>query len=165
MQVEFINPFVTATCNVFRTMLQCELVRGRLALKRSHTPTHEISGLISLTGKYHGIVALSLGRETAIQATEILLGYRPSELHGAVTDAIGEVTNMIVGPAKAQLEEYQLRIGLPKVICGKHHLVSFPMNSVPFLVPFESEIGPVCLEVGLGLTPGVSAEMSLANCR
>jgi chemotaxis protein CheX len=165
MQVEFINPFVTATCNVFRTMLQCELVRGRLILKRNHTPTYEISGLITLTGKYHGTVVLSVGRETAIHATEILLGYRPSELHGAVCDAIGEVTNMIVGPAKAQLEEYQLRIGLPTVICGKHHLISFPLNSTPFAVPFESEIGPVCLEVGLGLTPGIPAETNLASCR
>ena len=47
MQVEFINPFVTATCNVFRTMLQCELVRGRLVLKRNHTPAYEVSGLNS----------------------------------------------------------------------------------------------------------------------
>ncbi len=165
MQVEFINPFVTATCNVFRTMLQCELARGRLVLKRSHTPAYEVSGLIGLTGKYQGTVVLSLGRETAIHATEILLGYRPSELQGAVCDAIGELTNMIVGPAKAQLEEYQLRIGLPKVICGKHHHVSFPLNSIPFAVPFESEIGPVCLEVGLGLTPKMSAEASFTNSR
>ena len=72
---------------------------------------------------------------------------------------------MIVGPAKAQLEEYQLRIGLPKVICGKHHLVNFPLNSIPFAVPFESGIGPACLEVGLGLTPKMSAEASFTNGR
>jgi chemotaxis protein CheX len=56
---------------------------------------------------------------------------------------------MIAGAAKAQLEQYQLSVSLPSVICGKNHSINFPSNSTPIVLPFQSKIGPVCIEVGL----------------
>jgi chemotaxis protein CheX len=148
MQVEFVNPFLSATTDVFRTMLACELSRGTLSLKQAHTPEYEVSGLIGLTGTCQGMVVVSLGRETAIAATEILSGERPDGLNEQVVDAVGELANMIAGAAKAQLEEKRLSISLPSVICGKNHLIKFPSNSTPFLLPFNSSMGPISIEVG-----------------
>lgn len=149
MRVEFINPFVAATVNVFEMMLGCRLERGSLALKREHAPTHEVSGLIGLSGRCRGMVVVSVGRLTAIRAAEAMLGVRPEELNSEVMDAIGELTNMIAGSAKSQLEEYRLTIGLPTVICGKTQAIAFPSQSQPIVIPFDSEIGPVCVQVGL----------------
>lgn len=96
------------------------------------------------------MVVVSIGRSTAICATEIMLGSRPEELNADVVDAVGELTNMIAGAAKSQLEEYRLSIGLPTVICGKSHSIKFPSGSSPLVIPFDSGIGPVCcVEVGL----------------
>ena len=148
MQVEFLNPFLNATVDVFRTMLSCELVRGQAALKSSHAPQYEISGLIGLTGKCQGMVVVSLGRETAIQATAILLSERPSSIDAQVVDTVGELTNMIAGAAKSKLEQLHLSIGLPSVICGKNHSIGFPSNSTPLALPFDSRIGPICIDVG-----------------
>jgi chemotaxis protein CheX len=149
MQVEFVNPFLNATTDVFRTMLSCELLRGRLAVKRHRAPEHEVSGLIGLSGKCHGMVVVSLGRDTAMNATEILLSERPVTLNCEVIDAVGELTNMIAGAAKAELARFQLSVGLPNVICGKHHTLSFPEHSTPISLPFDSPLGPICVEVGL----------------
>jgi len=149
MRVEFINPFISATLDVFKTMLGCTLVRGPLSLKREHTPAHEVSGLIGLSGKCRGMIVVSLGRETAIRAAEIMLGARPDEVDRDVMDAIGELTNMIAGAAKTQLEEYRLTIGLPTVICGKNQVITFPSETQPLAIPFDSEIGPVSVQVGL----------------
>jgi chemotaxis protein CheX len=149
MQVELVNPFLIATTDVFRTMLQCEISRGQLALKQNHTPEYEVSGLIGLTGKCQGMVVVSLGRETAIKAAAIMLGERPDGLNAQVVDTVGELANMIAGAAKSQLSQYQLSIGLPSVICGKNHSIGFPSNSTPILLPFDSPIGPICIEVGL----------------
>lgn len=149
MRVEFINPFVLATVNVFEMMLGCRLERGALSLKREHAPTHEVSGLIGLSGRCRGMVVVSVGRMTAIKAAELMLGVRPESLNSEVMDAIGELTNMIAGSAKSQLEEYQLTIGLPTVICGKTQAIAFPSQSQPMVIPFDSEIGPVCVQVGL----------------
>ncbi len=149
MKVEFINPFVSATLDVFRVMLSCELSREPLIVKREHTPMHEVSGLIGLSGTCRGMVVVSVGRETAIRAAEIMLSSRPDGLNADVMDAIGEITNMIAGAAKAQLEQYSLSVGLPTVITGKCQTITFPSGAYPIGIPFESEIGPVCVQVGL----------------
>ncbi len=66
-----------------------------------------------------------------------------------VIDAIGELTNMIVGGAKSKLEELKMSIGLPTVIAGRNHAVAFPSGVTPLCIPFESMHGSFCLEVGL----------------
>ena len=149
MKVELVNPFLNATTEVFRTMLSCELARGVLSIKQHHSPEHEVSGLIGLSGKCQGMVVVGLGRDTALKATEILLNERPKFLNSQVIDAVGEIANMIAGAAKVQLSKYELSIGLPSVICGRNHTINFPSDSTPILLPFESKIGPVCVEVGL----------------
>lgn len=149
MRTEFIRPFLHATSNVFITMLGKKLIPGTVTVADTHEPTHEISGLIGLTGRFQGMVVVSVGRSTAICATEILLGTRPQDVDADVVDAVGELTNMIAGAAKVQLEEYQLSIGLPTVICGKTTSICFPSHSIPIIFPFQSDIGPITLEVGL----------------
>jgi chemotaxis protein CheX len=149
MRVEFINPFVLATHDVFRTMLGCRLDRGPLSVKREHTPVYEVSGLIGLSGRCRGMVVVSVGRDTALRATEIMLGTPPSELNGDVADAVGELTNMVAGAAKTQLEEYQMTIGLPTVICGRAKTIAFPSDVQPIIIPFACPLGPVCIQVGL----------------
>lgn len=149
MRVEFINPFISATHDVFKTMLGCTLVRGPLSVKTEYTPMHEVSGLIGLSGKCRGMVVLSLERGTALSAAELMLGARPPELNRDVMDAIGELTNMITGAAKTQLEEYRLTIGLPTVICGRGQSIAFPVPAAPMVIPFESDIGQISVQVGL----------------
>jgi len=43
---------------------------------------------------------------------------RPDDLDRDVLDAIGELTNMIAGSEKTKLEQCQMTIGLPMVVCG-----------------------------------------------
>ncbi len=149
MRVEFINPFVTAAVSVFKTMLMCELTRGEILLKQHCQPDHEISGVIGLSGGAVGTVVLSLSRNVAICATEAMLGEKPESLNADVVDAIGEVTNMIGGSAKAELEQFAMNLSLPNVISGKNHTVSFPSGATPISIPFTCEWGSVCLDVGL----------------
>jgi chemotaxis protein CheX len=130
-------------------MLSTTLTRGELSLKKTFAPMHEVCGLIGLAGKCHGMVVVGLGRETALQLAGILLGTKVHELNSDVVDAVGELTNMIAGAAKTQLGAYQLSIGLPTVICGKTNTINFPSGSSPLIIPFESEMGPVCVEVGM----------------
>lgn len=149
MNVEYINPFLTSTISVFDTMLGCTLTRGTPYVKSDSQPEHEVSGVIGLSGKAQGTVVLGLNREAALNAAEALLEERPSEINGDVTDAVGELANIIAGRAKAQLEHLAMSVSLPTVITGKHHCVQFPTKVTPICIPFESEWGPVTVEVGL----------------
>jgi chemotaxis protein CheX len=149
MKVEYINPFLISTISTFKTMLGCVLTRGTPYIKTGSQPEHEVSGLIGLSGKAQGTVVLGLGREAAIRAAEAMLQERPPDINGDVVDAVGELTNIIAGGAKAQLEHLDLSVSLPSVITGKSHSIQFPTKVTPLCIPFESEWGLVTVEVGL----------------
>jgi chemotaxis protein CheX len=94
-----------------------------------------------------------LGREAAIQATEVLLLQRPPEINSDVTDTIGELVNIVAGGAKAKLERLQMRVGLPTVVTGRSHCIEFPSRVTPICIPFDSDWGAVTVEVGLTEKP------------
>ena len=149
MRVEYINPFVKSLVTTFSTMLNCTATRGPLMLKRDVFPPFEISGVIGLSGKAVGTVVVSLSKEVALKATSAMLMTETTEIDGDVIDAVGEITNMVAGAAKAELSEYELSISLPSVITGRGHEVRFPSNVTPICVPFDTQWGKLNLEVGL----------------
>lgn len=160
MRVEFVNPFVTSAGQVFGTMAACELMRGPPQVKRHRAPSYEVSGLIGICGNYRGMVVLSLERSAALHVAGILLGERQYQVNAEVADAIGELTNMVAGAAKAQLEEHQLSTGLPTVACGRSHCINFPSGAPAILIPFHSAVGDIALEVGL--TPVAVPDLAAA---
>ncbi len=149
MKVEYINPFITSVVSVYDTMLGCSLTRGKPYLREKNAPPHEVSGIIGLSGKAKGTVVLCLSEKVAIKSTEAFLGEPCSEMSSEVADAIGELTNIIAGGAKAQLEELHLSVSLPNVIIGRGYTVDFPKSVAPVCIPFESPWGPVIVELGL----------------
>lgn len=153
MKVDYFNPFLRSTISVFQSMLGVKLSRATPFLKQGSEPEHEVSGMIGLSGNAQGMVVLGLGREAAIEATTILLQQRPTDLDGDVTDAVGELVNIIAGGAKADLAELGLSLGLPTVITGRSHRIEFPREVPPICIPFDSEWGLITVEVGLALSP------------
>ncbi len=149
MKVEYINPFITSTTAAFSTMLGIELARGNIAIKQGSQPHHEINGIIDLSGKAVGVVVLSVDREVALSVTEKMLGNRPFEIDANVTDAIGEMANIVAGGAKAHLDKYELSVSLPTVVVGRSHSIEFPAKVTPISIPFDSQWGPLVIEVGL----------------
>jgi len=149
MKVEYINPFLVSTIAAFDTMLKCKLTRGTPYIKTGSQPSHEVSGVIGLTGRAQGIVVVGLGREAALKVAEVMLQEQPLEINRDVIDAVGELANIIAGRAKSELEHLDLSISLPTVITGRGHCIQFPTKVTPICIPFDSDWGPITVEVGL----------------
>jgi chemotaxis protein CheX len=149
MRLEYINPFVSALSSTFRTMLSCELRAGTPQPADGDPPRFELSGVIGITGGAVGTLVLSLSEKIALRAASTLLMMESTEIDDDVIDAVGELTNIVAGRAKSELEEYQLSIGLPNVISGSAYKIRFPSNVQSICIPFTSEWGPLTLEVGL----------------
>lgn len=149
MKAEWINPFITATVSVFGKMLNCEITRATPATRDGCQPLHEVSGIMGLQGNVSGTVVVSLSREAAVAATETMMGSKPTGIDADVIDVVGEITNMVAGAAKAQLEELSMRIGLPTVITGKSHILNFPRGVTVISIPFDSPWGALSVDVGL----------------
>jgi chemotaxis protein CheX len=149
VKAEHINPFIASTVEVFSTMLKCKLTRGELFANTNFHPAYEISGIIGMTGKASGTVVLSVDANVAASITEAMLGERPEGIDSDVIDAVGEVTNMIAGKAKASLEQLQMSLAIPTVITGKNHIINFGSAAQTIGIPYECPWGGITVEVGL----------------
>ncbi|MGD9127250.1 MAG: chemotaxis protein CheX [Planctomycetia bacterium] len=149
MKAEHINPFIVAVTTVFKQALNLELERGEISLKSNCNPSLGLSAILSLTGKASGLVVLSIDQAVATHAAEVFLGEKVDTINQDVIDLTGELGNMVAGKAKSLLEQYEMSLGLPSVITGKDHVISFPVNVQPIEIPFTSPMGAVQIDAGL----------------
>src|SRR5262245_930094 len=108
MRVEFINPFVKATVQLFRSRFGCELVRRQLSRKTGRQPHQEVSGLVEVSGQAHGAVVWGLSRPLAIQMTRALRDTAVETLNEQVQGAIVELVQAIVATAREEVEQVEL---------------------------------------------------------
>jgi chemotaxis protein CheX len=149
LKVEYVNPFITATLTTFSTVLQINLTAGKPQIKMDNFPSYDISGIIGISGDASGLIALSYPKLVALKAVSKMIGSEIKIIGPDVTDAIGELTNIIAGSAKKDLKNLNVSISLPNVIVGKDHVLASPRDVQSIVVPFTSEIGNIALEVSL----------------
>ncbi len=145
---EYVNPLISATKSVFEMMLNCTPVRTSLRLRTSEDTRFEVSAVIGISGRAVGTVVLNLSQSAACQVLRRMVGIDCNDISTEVCDAVGELTNMIAGSAKAQLAKYELSLSLPNVVSGGDHIIHFPSDIQPIVISFDSEIGPMTIEVG-----------------
>jgi chemotaxis protein CheX len=148
VRVEFINPFIIAVTKTLETMVGCKVTREAPQLKKNPQTLYPISGIIGLSGVVAGTVVLTMSKELALKSASAMLMEDCKELNADVFDAVGELTNVIAGNAKAQLEEYKLSLSLPNVINGEATELRFPENCQPITIPFQTDFGPMAVEIG-----------------
>jgi chemotaxis protein CheX len=147
MRIPLVHALVESTQSSFASILGCQAQRSELAL--SDGLSHDVSGIIGLTGATNGLVAVSLSRSLALKATSCLLMDEVREINDDVVDAVGEFANMVVGSAKSKLDSGQISITVPSVVVGTDHRFRFPEQVIPLRIPFQTESGSFSLEIGL----------------
>jgi chemotaxis protein CheX len=147
MNVAIINPFITATILLFKTMIHLEVTAGKPGLKSQPYPTHDVSGIIGLSGNAQGLVALSFPKALALKIVSAFLGSEVKIMGSDVVDAIGELANIIAGNAKQDLTEYNLSISLPQVVVGNDHVISGISGVPTIVIPMKCPLGSFAMEV------------------
>ncbi len=110
---------------------------------------HDLSGIISISGKIRATIVVSLDKELAFCIAESMLGTRPTKIDGEVVDLVGELTNMICGNAKERLNTEGLVLGLPTVISGSNVTVAFESGLEKARLNFESVNGSLSILLGV----------------
>ncbi len=148
IEIDYINPVIVALENAFETMLGTPIQRTGLGLKENNCALHPVSGIIGVGGRAVGTIVLSMSHAVAQKAASAMLMTEITETDDDVMDAVGELTNMVAGGAKAKLEEFHLQMSLPNVLCGDNCRLHFPPNAHPIAIPFKCQWGPLALEIG-----------------
>ena len=149
MDVKFINPFLDATIYVLKTMAFIEPIPGRPYLKKDNLARGDVSGIIGFTGAVTGSMALSFSEGCILKIVSNMLGEDIQEVNGEIEDAVGEITNMVSGAARKNMESLGLHIlaAIPTVVSGKGHSVSHVMSGPSIIIPFKTEKGPFVVDV------------------
>jgi chemotaxis protein CheX len=151
---QYIQPFVKVCETVFRDFCRTEVKAGRVYFvgKDEFEKNWDISGIIGLSGEAKGAVAVSLKEATAFKVTSILTGTEHTSFDPDVTDAVGEIINIIAGNVKKDFEEsLRIKISLPTIVKGKAHSIVWPSEKtriicIPFSIFSDQEI---CLSVAV----------------
>jgi chemotaxis protein CheX len=139
VKVEWINPFLKATMDTFSTMLMMEVKPGKPSLLTADNNNKDISGVIGLSGSLKGAAVIGFPEEIALKVCSNLVGEEFTELNPDVSDAVGEIANIIVGYAKKYFPENDLEISLPSVIRGPKHMVTMPASVQVVRIPFSCD--------------------------
>jgi chemotaxis protein CheX len=125
MQKQLPLALVESTKNLFATMLSSPVTFGAPAMCE-HPAGHDVSAIISYSGDISGSVVLGLSGDAAVHIASRLAGVPLEPGSADLTDAIGEVINMIAGGAKARLNGRSISMSCPSVIHAPGHLVRSP---------------------------------------
>ena len=143
-----------ATHSVCETMLGVKLT-DREPTREEESPLHSegVVSLVGLAGDWAGTGALRCSSEMARKMSGLLLMQEFASVDQDVLDAIGEITNMILGNVKTTLEEILGPMGLsiPTVIYGRNFTTRSVGRSEWSVVPFELD-GEI-LEIQISLAP------------
>ncbi|MCA9293148.1 MAG: chemotaxis protein CheX [Phycisphaerales bacterium] len=148
MDTNIVLPFIRATRDIFEMMLQLEAEAGEPTVKQSGKASHDISGIIGFTGDVEGAVVLSFPEATAQRVCAIFTGSECAEQED-LCDAIGELTNMIAGSAKAQFKDRKASISCPSVVIGADHVVHSKKGTVCVQIPFTCDCGEFAVEFAI----------------
>jgi chemotaxis protein CheX len=100
----------------------------------------DISGIIGMVqDQLEGTLMLCVTFETVRDILPQVIGKNIAITHEMVVDAVGELTNMIFGQIKSELNQrgHQIKLGIPCVVTGKGHFVSQFHRGKYMIVPFH----------------------------
>jgi chemotaxis protein CheX len=152
VDVQMINPFIEATMKVLETMASTKAKAQKAYVKKDKKATGDVSGIIGITGEAMGTISVSFSASSILAIVSKMFGEEMSEINDDIGDAVGELTNMISGQARQQLEAEGrlLKAAIPTVIMGKNHSISHITDGPIIAIPFETDNGSFAIEICLG---------------
>ena len=153
MNVAFINPFLEAAENVVETMCQMVVAPLKPYLKKGKATYGDVTGIIGLTSeKIRGYMILSFEANCILQIVANMLMEDPKKTIDAdIIDAVGELTSMISGGAKAQLSKLDQTFDMasPTMVVGKGVDLKCYLDAPTVVIPFQTESGNFVVEANL----------------
>ena len=146
--VEIAKPFVQATLKILDTMAGISATAGKPYIKKDHVATGDVSAIVGVTGDKTGTISVSFTRPCAIALVRGMLGDDIHDVLQDTQDAVGEVTNMVSGQARAGLQTMGITLqgSTPTVIVGDGHTIRHISHSPVVAIPFTSRAGEFTVE-------------------
>ncbi|MGE4291004.1 MAG: chemotaxis protein CheX [Desulfovibrio sp.] len=152
MDMEMAKAVIKAAQDVLSTMAGVAAEPGKPYVKKGQVAKGDVTGIIGITGDMTGSISISFEKACAIAVVRSMLGAELGDILRDVQDAVGEITNMVSGQARAAIDKQglNLRSGTPTVVMGDNHTIQHitdaPIMAIPFSTPDGSFTVEFCVE-------------------
>lgn len=149
--MDYTQSVVTATQEIFETMLMMEAIPGEPLSKRENPLRATITGMVGMAGGYRGLLAIHTPDAVAKAITSTFLGMEIDDINDDVKDAMGEMANMLAGCVKTSLAKNgkDVKLSIPSAICGQEYTLECPDDGIGVIVPFSLPEGNFTVELRL----------------
>lgn len=151
IDVNFVNPFVSATLETLKVQANVGSSAGKPHLKVQDSSLHwDITAIIGLSSKhFNGAIALCFPKEVFLAIMSNMLGEKYTEITQELGDGAGELLNIIFGQAKKVLNQnnYEIEKAIPTVVIGTDIKVKQLAESPTVVLPFTTDFGVYHVEV------------------
>ena len=149
MRAEYVNPIFKAVTEVFKAMLDIEVLRG--TTNEVVDGRQEVDIKINVTGDVSGSILFQFPENTTFNIVQIMSGMEMNKLDGFVTSAMGEMSNIISGNAASYLfsRNYHCDITPPEIMVtnpAKSSDKGFPDT---LSIPLHTKIGNMKIHISL----------------
>jgi chemotaxis protein CheX len=157
---DFISKSIAeASAQVFSTMLGVELGESEISIENGMPDgNHGIMSFIGLagscagqTGSWAGTGCLTCSPELACRICSLMLMTETAAVNEDVLDAVAELTNMIVGSVKTELEQQlgPLGLSIPTVVFGRNFHTRSAGHAEWIVVKFRVDNEPLVVRMFL----------------
>lgn len=141
--IEDLDELITAALtDLFSTMLRLDVVRTPLESKPLNGEPH-VAGVVGFTGRLTGVIYVHTTASFARRLTATLLQMPESEVteEEMISDAMGEIANMLVGQVKSRLCDRGMPcvLTVPSVVRGSNFSVEAVSSSKGCLMSFKAD--------------------------
>ncbi|RMG43638.1 MAG: chemotaxis protein CheX [Candidatus Dadabacteria bacterium] len=152
MEDKLIQPFINATLNVIGTMASVPLEAGEVYIKNDPKTWGQVTGIVGMAGEeVSGNMVASFDTGSICEIVSSMLGEDHTEINDDITDAVGELTNMISSNARSELSKLniELDMAIPMVVVGEGLQISQLGENQVTVIPFKTPKGEFVVAVGL----------------
>jgi chemotaxis protein CheX len=145
MDERHINPVVASVKYVFKAMLDIDIGEGTPFVNEARKSRGDITGVMALTGSdgdQKGMLAFSTSKQGALQIYKRLMHQEFEEVNAEIIDGMGELTNIISGRARYELEKVDIHLyaHVPIVFSGRNAEVNYITKTTVLSVAFSFTI-------------------------
>lgn len=149
MDVTLVNPFVEGALHILDTTAFVKVKPDTPFLKRDNKPQGDISGILEISGDLKGSAAISFSERCILGIVSAMFGEDMTQINEEITDAVGEISNMIAGHVTTKIAEMdkKVKVKFIKVCAGAEKIEHINEGGHVLALPFRTTKGRMVIEV------------------
>ncbi len=150
MRMDLIQPFIDSLDAVLAEMMKSPATIAGLTMEEDGYRKKGLAAVVTFKGQIEGRIILDMDPGAAAKVAGILAGVEVDPSETIVSEAVGELANMVIGNAVTQLNDrgFTFKVFPPQVFSPEHGEKA-GQDSEATILRFETPSGHVHLNISL----------------